>query len=484
MDVMTDQFVHESSNFGNLFAMGLGSCVFRSAQVAFSSAGAGQVLANLGALSFEVSAYQVSTQFMIQCQGGQVQENFWSLQNWSSHYLSFGILKGSAVFIQTQSAVMAHVFQDSAVVVSQNLAYQLGLTFQPLVSIAEQILQAELTNIAMQAGSSLFRINSVPVWQTKLSQDKGLFFARSEKANLPLLAAESSTSSSRSDDVFFGRSQAYSDVVLRNTSTHREAVAEAVQVFGEWQNSRGVKSLRFLDLACGDSPVVPYALAKRFSELEFLYEGVDISPLQIKRAKHFEAPLNMRERNLREGDAWDLRPLEGQKFDVIYTGLNLHHGTPEELAFTLEGMKAILKPDGLLMIHDVFRPERLVGQPLAYLRRPDFLKEASLRMVREDLISQEHRRRALEVVRSEEKAAFDWRLGFMRDYEANMERVAMTGAAQAMVRRHVLDNDYPLSISEMRDLMSQTGFLAQGRYFSSLHPVGDYFGFIVASFNK
>jgi hypothetical protein len=72
-----------------------------------------------------------------------------------SSALSFGLLRGSGWFARDQNIVLQHGLQSSSMVAGHHLAWILAGTTKPAGSLAEQLVQAESTNLQMAAGMSL-----------------------------------------------------------------------------------------------------------------------------------------------------------------------------------------------------------------------------------------------------------------------------------------------------------------------------------------
>ena len=167
----------------------------------------------------------------------------------------------------------------------------------------------------------------------------------------------------------FSKDGCYSRVVESNALFHREAIiygSHVIKALLEHYDS--TPTITVLDLACGAEPVSITQMLSNFPDRNFSYTGIDINPDQVDFAKHhFQFPENVQEINIYEGNAWDPRSCSQEdQYDIIFMGLNLHHGTPEEVYYLATQVSTLLSPQGIYLNHDVYRPN---DQP--YQRRPD-----------------------------------------------------------------------------------------------------------------
>lgn len=168
----------------------------------------------------------------------------------------------------------------------------------------------------------------------------------------------------------FSKDGCYSRVVESNALFHREAIIHGSNVIKKLLNkNKSNKTLNVLDLACGAEPVSITEMLSHFPDQKFTYTGIDINPDQVNFADfQFDFPENIYETHIYEGNAWNPKscPLNDIKYDIIFMGLNLHHGTPEEVYYLATQIDELLSPNGIYLNHDVYRPN---NQP--YQRRPD-----------------------------------------------------------------------------------------------------------------
>ncbi len=247
----------------------------------------------------------------------------------------------------------------------------------------------------------------------------------------------------------FSRAGFYKFVLDANLMLHNNVAEAGRQVLSQWLFRKEKSSaISILDLACGGAPVSICRMTEFFISYQFEYTGIDINPDQIDSARSFSYPTNYRSVQLQEGNAWDFVPLTGgARFDIIFSGMNIHHGTPGELFVLLRQIREALAPGGIFLSHDFFRPASF-----AYLKRPDFdpVSGEPFAMMPHETLNKEDLRNVPELATAD--ASIDWRQPFIARY-----RVALTdkGAASEGVEEimnHVQSRDYPVSIAELQQI--------------------------------
>ena len=109
---------------------------------------------------------------------------------------------------------------------------------------------------------------------------------------------------------------------------------------------------RFVDLGCGPGHI-PIMVAERFEQCEVV--GVDAAAKMLAYAERFAATSPACERlQFQQLDAKTM-DFENASFSGVYSNTVLHH-IPDPVPFLREAYR-ILKPGGLLLIRDLFRPE-------------------------------------------------------------------------------------------------------------------------------
>ncbi len=279
----------------------------------------------------------------------------------------------------------------------------------------------------------------------------------------------------------FSRSGYYRFLLDCNVLLHREAAEVATEGLASLLQGRALdKPIKVLDLACGGWPMAIAGVMANFHQRTFEYTGVDINPDQVELASTgFEFPANVRAVRVLEGNAWDLLPLGiSGEHDLIFSGMNLHHGNPEELLYLARQLRGLLAADGLLISHDVYRPDAP-----AYRRRPDvnpdnpaesFRLVDALRLATAGIV-------ALDVPEDTASGEPAWR----RDYLERMGRavIGRGGDAEgtAATVAHMRQRDYPVSTRELSEILARVGFSTRIRRFDdSAEPLGPYVACCIA----
>lgn len=278
----------------------------------------------------------------------------------------------------------------------------------------------------------------------------------------------------------FSQNGAYDYIVDNNIIMHREAMVSGIRFLSQWiAKIEPPRSLRILDLACGGRPVTIDSMLREFFSYQFSYTGIDINSDQIEKIKMYSFADNIRIEKIIEGNAWDLDEsgVEG-KFDLIFSGLNLHHGSPEEIAFLLNQVRERLRPGGIFFNHDVYRPE---GYP--YIKRPDYNPKNPSESWR--FVAPEKLPKKIDFVSNSTTqigAEDDWRRFFVA---TENEFLRSKGQSEAFIEdclSHVLERDFSLSLSEMKQLITNAGFSVEvDDFVMADHPLKEFFGFVCGS---
>ncbi len=281
----------------------------------------------------------------------------------------------------------------------------------------------------------------------------------------------------------FSKHGAYYLLVESNALLHRECMEYGARVAKCILEGRDAsRPVRVLDLACGGMPVSMSEILGEFEELSFQYTGIDINPDQVEFASSFSGyPENFTDVQILEGSAWNLAGsgVSG-KYDIIFMGVNLHHGAPEEIHFLATRLPDLLGEDGVFISHDWYRPD---NEP--YQRRPDRnpddASESYLLVSPEELRSIEEPDFNFSEISAEGNDE-PWRMEFANLLRRILlDRADNTECAHTTYR-HVYQRDYPISLDEFRCIMERAGLNVRiFRYKNTGEPLEKFFGMPIAS---
>jgi len=274
----------------------------------------------------------------------------------------------------------------------------------------------------------------------------------------------------------FNRDGFYGFVVRSNVLLHREAMGAAERVLRAVLARGAVSEVRLLDLACGAQPVIPTHLMRAFPHVAFRYQGVDINADQVAGARRHPFPANAVDVHVHEGSAWDLadQPLAGP-FDLVCMGMNLHHGTPEEIHLLLTQVRERLADHGAFFDHDWFRPP---GEP--YQRRPDHDRNDP--RVSYALVDPQ-RLPPLEWSVPEWSGDGDpaWRRRFCRLVRQRLLEGGAAPEGAESTCRHIEARDFPIAAAEFESLCTRAGLHGRTLAYGSNDPLAAYIGAVVAA---
>jgi SAM-dependent methyltransferase len=273
-------------------------------------------------------------------------------------------------------------------------------------------------------------------------------------------------------EALFSRSGFYGFLLKSNVLLHREATLDAIEavrpVLTMCDKSRPVA---VLDLACGGWPQAIADVMAAYPDTTFCYTGVDINPDQVALAATvFPFPDNVIESRLIEGNAWDLDRLDlEQTYPLIFSGMNIHHGTPQEVAYLGHQLQQRLLPGGRFISHDVYRPDNT-----PYLPRPAKIDGEPSSLVDSRYLAAA-KLQDPGISGRGEKGEPSWRVDYLeRMHRTLLERGADPDGAESTTR-HMRSRDYPISTQELSQLMEKLGFQVQiHHYTDSAEPLGPY----------
>lgn len=108
---------------------------------------------------------------------------------------------------------------------------------------------------------------------------------------------------------------------------------------------------RMLDLGIGGGHIT-IGVAQAITDCTIV--GVDLSPMMLEMSARRIAAANLADRIAAERADVKALPHPDGAFDVVFSNTILHH-IPEPLAMLREAWR-VLRPDGVLVIRDLFRP--------------------------------------------------------------------------------------------------------------------------------
>jgi transcriptional regulator with XRE-family HTH domain len=216
VDGLVSHFVDEAANPTTLAAMVAGGMAYRLGRTAvlssqFSVLSERAIFSSLvrgGSIGFglasEVTAFELTSRTLLtfrtnnQDQSSVTDHPSPNLWNWSGHggwregllhsFLTFGILKGAGHLAREENILLQHVVQDGAMVAGHQMAQGFGIAPRPEGSLAEQLLQAEVTNLQLGAGMSL--VHSVAPGISSLERSLDLSLGRNPSSATPFLQPE------------------------------------------------------------------------------------------------------------------------------------------------------------------------------------------------------------------------------------------------------------------------------------------------------
>ncbi len=279
----------------------------------------------------------------------------------------------------------------------------------------------------------------------------------------------------------FSRSGYYRFLLDCNALLHREAAAVAIEALTPiFQKRASYDPVKVLDLACGGWPTAIAGVMAAFPERAFAYTGIDINPDQVELAATlFEFPSNVLTVRILEGNAWDLGPLGiSSEYELIFSGMNLHHGNPEELLYLARQLRGLLASDGLLFSHDVYRPDAQPYRPRIDVNPEDASK--SFRLIDAGRIAAAGIT-AFDFAEDTSSGEPSWRLEYLEQMRRTL--IARGGDTDGTLSTiaHMRQRDFPVSTRELSEILALAGFTTRIRRFDdSGEPLGPFVACCVA----
>ena len=281
-------------------------------------------------------------------------------------------------------------------------------------------------------------------------------------------------------EVFFSGDSPYDVLVRGNVLLHRQASQELARrlrsVVEKWPVSASVE---VLDLACGGFPDTLATVMAGFPQQHFRYTGVDINKEQVEKARQYPFADNV-ESEVLEGSAWDLLPLFSRApFDLIFVGLNWHHGTPEELWFMARQAHALLTTDGCLVNHDCYRPD-----DAPHVSRPENSdedgKRCALALV-DSVALNAAKVPQLNIQALPAGTSTEWRSDLITRLERGyLDNGGSTSGARILTA-HSARRDFPLSVADALHILEMVGFEVVAHRYDPLDgPLAKYLAMLTA----
>jgi SAM-dependent methyltransferase len=285
------------------------------------------------------------------------------------------------------------------------------------------------------------------------------------------------------EEKFFDADGFYQFIVESNCILHREGVEYGRKAVEELVgNLNHDQEIKVLDLACGGNPISICQVLSFFKEVSFSYTGIDINPGQVKLAStQFKFPENIKQVDILEGDAWNFpESILKSKYDIVFTGLNLHHGSPCELFVLFKRILRILNPNGVFINHDMYRPvdKTYIIRPHANPKDPS---ESYLMIPEKDLESETIPEFKFEGIPYSEVGDDDWRLEFLDGFSSVLKERGGDEIGIKSACAHVYARDFCLTPYEMKVIADSAGFISAVKdYEFSSEPLKKYYATIIA----
>ncbi len=282
-------------------------------------------------------------------------------------------------------------------------------------------------------------------------------------------------------EAMFSGERPYDILVASDVLQHGEAaIRVAAHLASIVESHSSPEPIKILDLACGRDPVITAAAVREHPGQRFAYIGVDINPQQIDLAHGVMFPGNVIAAELIEGSAWDLSHLAGRgPFDIVFVGLNWHHGTPEEIWFLAQQVRELLAPGGCLINHDCYRPESEL-----YLRRPRMAvehgQEVSLDQVPGEALASAAVPDFGFVETVDGNDAPEWKSDLIDRLERAYREGGGSDAGAGILCDHSWVRDFPVSVTEVRTVLEAAGFAVEVERYAPDASLAPYLALLVA----
>ena len=266
----------------------------------------------------------------------------------------------------------------------------------------------------------------------------------------------------------------YQHIVDKNICFHKEAIEKVFEIItSHFTKIKPLQTPQILDLACGGKPVIFSEIMRRLPSRHFVYTGIDLNRDQVDACKQYPFSKNVTACAM-EGNIWELNELSlNRDFDIIFMGLNAHHAVPEEIFYAAKDIHKLLKPNGIFLNHDLFRPAQY-----PYLRRPK-----SMQFVSKEKLAKANIKTPLSPNFVGETHS-NWRGEWFLRHRAYLQNSGVGLEAANLGIEHMKNRDYPVSAEEMGAILKKADFKVEIHYYKNTnYPPPQFFG-LVAGYKK
>jgi len=175
VDHLVHHFISQASDWKTLTSLTAGGLAYRWGKISTLNVGAirespllARPLSIALGLGSEVTAFEFTHRTLSTLslegegrgEGGPANHWSWSgpggwKEGWLHSFVAFGTIKGLGRLAREQNIVLQHGFQDTGMVLGHQLVYHAGIGPRPEGGLADQFLNAEITNLQVGVGMGL-----------------------------------------------------------------------------------------------------------------------------------------------------------------------------------------------------------------------------------------------------------------------------------------------------------------------------------------